>query len=54
MTVKELIAELQRCRNQDAEVFAWDAGDRAPLDSVDDWSEEYVDINLKAYDREAS
>lgn len=47
MTVKELIAELQRCRNQDAEVFAWDAGDRAPLDSVDDWSEEHVDINLK-------
>lgn len=51
MTVKELIAELQRCRNQDAEVFAWDAGDRAPLDSVDDWSEEYVDINLKVTER---
>lgn len=51
MTVKELIAELQRCRNQDAEVFAWDAGDRAPLDSVDDWSEAYVDINLKVTER---
>ncbi len=51
MTVSELIDELRKCRNQDAEVFAWDAGDRAPLDSVDDWSEEYVDINLKVTER---
>lgn len=51
MTVKELIQELQRCRNQDAEVFAWDAGDRIPLDSVDDWADGYIDINLKAYER---
>jgi hypothetical protein len=47
MTVKELIEALSKCRNQDAEVFAWDSGNRAALDSVDDWADAHVDINLK-------
>ena len=45
MTVSELIQELQRCRNQDADVFVWVDGQRMRVDSVDDWAEAYVDIN---------
>lgn len=45
MKVSELIEALRKCRNQDAEVFVWVDGDRMRVDSIDDWAEEYVDIN---------
>lgn len=45
MTVSELIDELRKCRNLDADVFLWIDGQRMRADSVDDWSEAYVDIN---------
>ena len=48
MKVNELIAALQRCRNQDAEVFVWIDGDRFELDLVepiDAWNVDFVDLN---------
>ena len=45
MTVSELIDELRKCRNLDADVFVWVDGQRMRVDSVDDWAEAYVDIN---------
>lgn len=51
MTVKELIAALQRVDNQDAQVFIWIDGDRraihpnVPVDNQ--LSDNIIDINLK-------
>lgn len=49
MKVNELIAALQRCRNQDAEVFVW-VGDGVRLslslvEPIDDWNVDFVDLN---------
>lgn len=50
MTVKELIVELQACKNQDAVVYAYDVqySDRIDITDVDDsiMDNEYVDINI--------
>ena len=48
MKVNELVAALQRCRNQDAEVFVW-VGDGIRLSlslaiPVDNWGEGFVDL----------
>lgn len=51
MTVKELIAALQRVDNQDAKVFIWIDGDRraihpkVPVDN--ELFDDIIDINLK-------
>jgi len=49
MKVKELIEVLQRCRNQDAEVFVW-VGDGIRLalnlvEPIDAWNVDFVDLN---------
>lgn len=48
MKVNELIEVLQRCRNQDAEVFVW-VGDGIRLslnlvEPVDAWNVDFVDL----------